>query len=148
MAGTNVAAAKVALLSVLQGAASPTTTVEYAYSGKGDGQARQYVWLGKATVQQDYAALTAGRKPREEVCVIDVHVSAYKPGGTVQDADAAVIALGLVLENAIANDPQLGGTVTGLRYAGIEGGDLEYAIDDEGVASLMTYHVTFKSRLN
>jgi hypothetical protein len=148
VAGTNVIAVKAALLTVLQGAQSSTVSVDYAYSGKTDGTARQYVWLGKATFEQDYAALTSGRKPREEVVVIDVHVTAYKPGGTVQDTDAAVVALALVMENAIANDPQLGGAVTGLRYAGIRGGEMEYAIDDEGVASLITYHVTFKSRLN
>jgi len=47
-----------------------------------------------------------------------------------------------------ASDPQLGGAVAGLRYAGVQGGELDNAEDDEGVASLLTYRVLFKSRLS
>ena len=148
MAGTNAAAAKLALIGLLQASPPANTIVDYAYSGKSDGQSRQYIWGGKCTFQHDYAALTAGRKPREEVLVVELHLSVYKPGGTFQDTDASAVALGLVVENLFANDPQLGGAITGLRYAGIQGGEMDNSMDDEGVETHMTYHVMFKSRLS
>src|SRR5256885_13064282 len=60
-------------------------------------------------------------------------------------SDVCSSDLGAVVEDAIANDPQLGGAITGLRYAGIQGGEIDNSIDDDGVATLLTYRVQFRS---
>lgn len=147
MGNSNAAAAKKALIDFLRAAPLDDVTVDYAYKGRSDGSARSYIWGGKVTFQQNYSALTSGRKPRDEVLTVAVHMSVYQPGGDAQDTDAAVMALGSVLEDLFANDPQLGGAVSGLRYAGVESGELDNGIDDDGVASLLTYQVVFHSRL-
>lgn len=147
MAGTNAAAAKLALINLIKASPPPNTLVDYAYVGKSDSASRQYLWGGKSTFQQDYSALRGGTKPRDEVLTIDLHLSVYQPGGAFEDTDAACVAIGLVVETLIANDVQLGGTIPGLRYAGIEGGELDNSADDDGVESHITYHVIFKSRL-
>jgi hypothetical protein len=147
MAGTNAAAAKLALINLIKASPPANTFIDYAWLGKNDEANRNYLWGGKATFEQDYSALTSSRKPRDEVLTIELHLSVYLPGGTCDVTDAAAVAIGLAVENLIANDPQLGGAVTGLRYAGVQGGEMDNSADDDGVETHMTYRVLFKSRL-
>lgn len=147
MAGTNAVAVKTALINVLKASPPANTVVDYGYTGKSDTGSRQYVWGGKVTFEQGYSALTSGRKPRDELVTVEVHVTVYQPGGTFDVTDQAAVTIGAVVEDAIANDPQLGGAITGLRYAGIQGGEIDNSIDDDGVATLLTYRVQFHSRL-
>jgi hypothetical protein len=147
VSGTNAKKAKKVLIDLLKATPPANTKVDYGYNGQSDTASRQYIWGGKATFQHDYAALTSGRKPREEVLVVELHLSVYLPGGTYEETDDSATALGLVVEDLFATDPQLAGAIPGLRYAGIQGGEMDNSLDDGGVETHMTYQVLFKSRL-
>jgi hypothetical protein len=148
VAGTNAKKAKKVLIDLLKASPPANTAVDYGYDGQNDSANRQYIWGGKATFQHDYAALTAGRKPREEVLVVELHLSVYLPGGTYEETDDTAATIGVSIEDLFANDPQLAGAIPGLRYAGIQGGEMDNSMDDGGVETHMTYQVLFKSRLS
>jgi hypothetical protein len=148
VSGTNAKEAKKVLIDLLKASPPANTKVDYGYLGKSDSSSRSYLWGGKVTFQHDYAALTAGRKPREEVLVVELHLSVYQPGGDFEATDDAATAIGVVIEDLFANDPQLAGAIPGLRYAGIQGGEMDNSADDDGVETHMTYEVLFKSRLS
>lgn len=148
MSGTNAKKAKKVLIDLLKATPPANTKVDYGYLGKSDSASRNYLWGGKVTFQHSYAALTAGRKPREESLVVELHLSVYLPGGDYETTDDTATTIGVVIEDLFANDPQLAGAIPGLRYAGIQGGDMENSADDDGVETHMTYQVLFHSRLS
>jgi hypothetical protein len=120
-------------------------TVDYAWIGSH--LDRRYVYGGRIAVTQNYAAMTSLRKPKDEIATVDIHVLVRVLGGPQEDADDQALALGAVLEDLIASDPQLGGAVPGLRWADVAGFELVPSLDDDSVYAEATYHVACHSRL-
>lgn len=148
MANTNTRA-QLVKKAVFDGlAAAPDlagVNVDYAY--KASNHADQYVYGGKMTSQINYANMTSARKPRDEHLAIDVHITVRKPGGDVVDTDARAVEIGGVVETLLADNVTLAGIVTGLRWGGVTGIDMTYALDDDAVETEAVYHLTFSSRL-
>lgn len=145
MAGTNAYAAKRKLVDFL--AASPSLTIPVLYAYGDQPETEDMVYAGKVTFEQDYAAMTSGRKPRDETVTVDLHVEVRRSPGSFDDTDSIAVQYGTVVEELIADNITFSGQVGGLRWAGITGGEMQNAMDDAGRATLITYHVTFRSRL-
>lgn len=149
MAGVNMVAAKQALVAALK--ASPSLTgvqVEYAWPGRT--LEREVIYCGKTLFQQDLGNFrpTGGRLGRDEHATTAVHVVVRDPAGDPSVSDQRAVALGTVLEELLAGDPQLGGLLN-LLIAIVVGGELaEPSFDDDGVLSALTYEVLFRSYLH
>jgi hypothetical protein len=149
MAGTNAYAAKRKLIDLL--AASPLTDagVSVAYSWPGDDRAgRECVYGGPVTWSTRPLAMRGGgRMPRREDLTVPIHVDVSKPGAEGAEVEARAVEIGTVVEELIAADTTLSG-VPGLQLAGISGGQLAHAFEDELAFAVLTYQVTFLSTLD
>lgn len=144
MAGTNAYAAKRKLIDFLDASPSLTIPVLYAYGDQPETQ--DMVYAGRVAFEQNYAAMTSGRKPRDETVTVDLHIEVRRAPGSFDDTDSLAVQYGTVVEELIADNVTMSGQVDGLRWAGISGGELENAMDDSGRATRLTYHVQFRSR--
>jgi hypothetical protein len=143
----NVGLAKRTLIAAIKAApAFAHITVDYAYSGISAGGTRTYIYGGRTTVEQNYAAMTSGTKPRDRKFTVDLHLLVDIPGGAVTDSDDAALTLLDTIDALLAADVTMGG-MAGLRYAGITGFDMTYALDDDEVETEIVAHVGFSTRL-
>lgn len=153
MAGTNIVAGKVALMTALQALAVPAGSLEgvrvdYSYVGKHDDGTREYVYGGgTADAQVDAAAMKgSGRLKRTEDTDWSLTVKVFKPGEqTAEAAETRAAAIGTVIENYLAANPTL--SVTGLILARIRGWSLTSTGDDDGTYAALTYSIAFESYL-
>lgn len=148
MAGTNSVAAKQAIVAKLQAApALSGVQVEYIFPGKR--LKMECIYGGQIRFDDEYMAFSsqsvgAGRMPRLETATITFTIIVRRPDSDQVKADLRVVALGTVIEEAIAGDPTLSG---GAMCAEIRSGDLEPLIDDNGVAAQMIYTIQVRSEL-
>ena len=152
MAGTNAVSAKQALITWLRGLTDTgegLEGVQVAYSWPGLGRVgRECVHGGRAEWETELNSMRAAglRQSRIETVTLDLHIVVSAVGGTVEDADVRAVAIGTVIEEALAADPLLGGH-PGLQLAMVAGGDIEHEDHDDGAVSVLTYRVLFRSRL-
>lgn len=146
MASTNAPALKAALVTVLQ-AALGTVRVDYTYNGRL--AEREYVYLGAASgPHQPMAFRNGARLVRQEDLTLTLHIEVRIPGGDPATTDARAVAIGQLVEETVANDPSLGGTVTGLLAAFVTHMDLTSGfVDDAVAASVLTYQISAQSKL-
>lgn len=146
MAGTNAVVFKTALLAVLK-AALPTVRVDDAYNGKL--AEREYVYIGHFVgPMQPLTFRNGGRLPRREDLTVQIHVEVINPAGTTFDTDTRATAIGQAIEEAIAADPQFGGTVPGLLAAYVNNVKITpFYTDDESAVTELVYDVTVSSKL-
>lgn len=151
MSGTNIVAAKAAILALLQAApALAGVQVEYTFPGRT--LERETIYGGKITFQQDYSTfasptVTSGRQPRRETAVLSWHIEVRQADLDAPGADLRAVQLGGVLEDIIASDPTLGGQ-SGILALAITSGDLEQVQDDDAVSSVLGYQITVRSDLS
>lgn len=149
MSGTNAHLAGVALVDLLQrtpGLAG--IQVDYAYDGKR--VEREYIYLGPVSGPvQPLAFRNSGQRlPRLEDIVARLHIEVKMPNDTPQNAAARATALGAVVEEAIAQDPRLGGVVPGLLFITVSHVELTPFFLEDGVsAAAMTYQISVQSQL-
>ena len=156
MAGTNIVAARQALIAALRALAVPEgplegVKVDYSYVGKYAGANREYIYGGGSSESQvELAAMrNNGRVKREEDPSWSLTLEVFKAGEETHEAgDVRVVALGAVVEDYVAFTPDLGGGVSGLLKTTVVAHSLESYVDDEGSYSRLTYQLRFHSYLD
>lgn len=86
------------------------------WSMPGERATREHVWFDQTDGTVEISAMRAGRKPRIDEFGIDVVVVANSPGSTAQQAAVRSEELYSLLESVIADDPVIGGGITGLNW--------------------------------
>jgi hypothetical protein len=151
MAGTNVVAAKKALIAkiaALDLGGEQAGGVQVAYSWPGRNAEREVVHGGLSTFDQNPLAFRAGgRCPRQEDVTVEIHVAVTIPGGSEEDVDTRAAEIGTVIEDAIAADPTLADALN-LKIARVDGGELESGFNDDAAAAVLTYRIILKSTLD
>ncbi|MFJ8818207.1 hypothetical protein [Amycolatopsis thermoflava] len=148
MAGSNMVAAKAALIDKLA-AAPELAGVQISYGWPGRTLERECIYGGRIRFTNEYLAFAAagvndGRIPRLETATISLYVVVRAMDSDQHAADTRTVELGAVLENLLAADPRLGGIA---MAAAVESGDLEPLIDDDAVAAQLTYEISVRSEL-
>jgi len=155
MAGTNVVPIKRALLTLLSQSEELTSRPEFeiAYSPRFKAAPREYLYLGAAEFEHEYAGHKGGasRLPRDEVAHVELHIECWSPGPHQDEQDQAATEIGLVVEHLLASNFNLatdGTALSGLKYGGVVSGRLTPVADDMGTGTLLTYRLWVTSRLN
>jgi hypothetical protein len=133
VASTNAVAIKKALVALLAPALADVR-VDYAYDGKRI--EREYVYLGRATGPHAPLVFRAGgRLPRREELTITLHVEVRLPAALPEETDERAVRIGDLIEESIADDPQMGGTVPGLLSIMVSHSELLAGFVEDGVSS-------------
>lgn len=151
MASSAVVSVKRALRDLLQ--ARPNLAgkqIEYGVPDV-DTLERERIFLGRARFPQNPGSMRAGRVHRKETGELDVYCDADVVGGDQEAADEAAIALGLEVEECVADNPGLGndpdngilvGAVTMRR------GELISGVSERGSVSRITYTLQWDAELH
>jgi plasmid stabilization system protein ParE len=127
-----------------------TLGAQCEYGTPPDGIAYGSVWFGDISGETTVADMRAGRKARNDEFSIEVHAFAFVTGDeTGEAADRAVEELAGAVDDVLADDPSLGGTVPGLSWVRLDGpanGPNAFRTD-EGHGSYRTLSVACLSRL-
>ena len=142
---STVPAVKAALVSLLT-TALPSTQVTYGRPADSM-LSRNCVWLGRAAGADRIPVMSAGRKVREQTYSVTVFVWVAKPRGTVEAAEDEAHDLLAEVEDALADDPALGG-VDGLIHATAGTWEAEADLAKEGPFCLVTLDVDCLARLS
>lgn len=142
MPGTNVVAAKKALLAKV-GAIPALAKVQILYTWTADAE-REVVFSSNATFEREVSDM--GNDPAE-TAVVPIHIIVAQPGGTEEDAEARAVEIGGIIEASLTADPRLDDAVPGLLFAGIEGGQVDSAKEDEVAFAELVYRVSVLSHL-
>jgi len=131
-AGQPAKAALVSMLTTAYASAHPEVAVYPGHPGPVD--VADLVAVTSVAAQQEPGPMRVGARTREESLRITAVISCYRGGGVeVQPTvTAAAFTLLGVLEDAIADDPTLAGTVT---WAQVESYDLAEADDPDILAA-------------
>lgn len=149
MAGTNAVLIKKALFDALEDAPA-LQDVQISYGYPGPHVDRKLIHGGKVEGSQRYPVMRAGsgRHPRQESLTFKVHIVVSLPGASAYDVELSCTEIGSTLEEWLAANPNLGGYAPdGVLYGGLSYVDLDSDSDDDGAIGLLTYDVTFESRL-
>lgn len=155
MAGTNVVPIKKALMGFLRASTELTGRPELGieYAPRSRSMPREYLYLGNARFDHSRTGHKGGaaRQPRSEVAVIDLHIEAWMPGADQEEMDEVVTEIGIVVEHLLAENFNLateGTSLPGLQFGGVEGGELTPVEGDTGTGALLSYRLSFTSRLS
>lgn len=140
---SNAYAAKRALVALLQ-SASELTDVQISYALKPRDMQRQRIWGGATRFSRVFEGLGG---PRDETVTVELYIEVDAVGGDVEEADTLTEQLAEVVEAVLDADPRLGGSVPGLIYRAIDGGETEYSLDDDTAYSQMRLDVAFRAHL-
>lgn len=143
-AASTVPAAMDALHAMLQ--AHPLLAdVQILDDEPGDTLENEGIGIGDtAEGQHQYPVLRSGKKPREETYTFPVEVWSLQPGEPAKKAKARVFELLAVLEDVVATDPTLNGTV---RTAGVGSFLLATGVSDGKGAALINVDIQVSARL-
>ncbi|GAA4626616.1 hypothetical protein GCM10023196_035580 [Actinoallomurus vinaceus] len=142
MPGTNVVAAKKALLAIV--ADTPALRgVQALYQWTGEAE-REVIFCGKARFERENADMAADPA---ETLTIDLHVGVAFPGGSAEEAETRAVQIGALIEAALTADPRLGERVPGLLFAEIASGEADVVPYDEEVRAEIVYQVSLLSHL-
>ena len=141
---STVPAVKAALVALLT-SALPSTQVSYGRPADSM-LSRNCVWVGRAAGADRVPVMSAGRKVREQDYSVTVFVWVAKPRGTVEQAEDEAHVLLAEVEDALADDPSLGG-VDGLIHATAGSWEAEADVAQEGPFCLVTLDVDVLARL-
>jgi hypothetical protein len=155
MAGTNVVRIKQALIAFLRASDELTARpeLEIDYSPRTRHLPREYLYLGNSRFDHSRTGHKGGaaRQPRSEVANVDLHIEAWMPGATQEEMDDAATEIGVVVEHLLAENFNLateGTALAGLQFGGVEGGELTPVTGDTGTGALLSYRLSFTSRLS
>jgi hypothetical protein len=155
VAGTNVVAVKANIHNRLLTSADPAMVgvqCEWSNASQRLVQRKRISWASASDkprfTQTRSAASNGGRVPRTEVALyrVLVHVQHQGAGGP-EAADTAAAAIGWVLEEILADAPDLDHEVTALETVRVVGGEIETVQGDESKAySELAYQLEATSR--
>lgn len=134
-------------LKALAVTGQPLDGVLVSYAWKVNAQDRERIFTNRARGETPPAALRSGRNFRAETGRFDLVVRVESVGGSPEDADTRALALGLVVEEYLADRKSNGLGVSGLQTLVVEGWDLLNAMSDNGSLTELTYHVRYTARL-
>ncbi len=144
---TNATAAKRALIDAL--AALPVLAgVQVAYGYPARDVERELIYGGASRFTRTLDGMGGGMGglAYAETVTVDLHIQVRVPGGTVEEAEGRTVELGAAVEEYLATHGRLD-DLPGLLYAAVTGGELGYALDDDGVTSALQLQVEFTSYL-
>lgn len=141
MAGTAAVEVKqafyAALVTLVADEAGPLAGWQVQYVIDDRRLERRAVILGRLTFTDTSRVTTgASRRPRDERITLALSLRIYEPGGDQPAIDTDLVAAGTAIEELLATR----GTPTlpeEIQLAGLNGGELEYWVEDAGVASVM-----------
>ncbi len=107
---------------------------------------REAVFVGDVRGQHRVPTMKSGRKAREETYTLDVVIAVLMPRGTLSEAEARAFVLATEVEDALADDPSLGG-VDGLIHATAGSFRSEPEFANEGPVAVVVLEVDCLSRL-
>lgn len=147
MAGSTMVDFKSTLVTAL--AALPAMSgVKVSFADPGETALKENVWCGRIRDNEHEAvALKSGRRRREENYTVDVFVEVTGTRLTVETAETRALALGLALEEYLADNPKLDGTVSGLLFAVVSGMELSSVESTDGPHTRLTVSIDVKARL-
>lgn len=120
--------------------------VEVSYAWSFGTQSRERIFTGRARATHDPASLKAGRNFRNERMSFDLTVLVEGVGLNPEETDERAIALGLVVEEYVA-DNKGGLGVAGVNWIRVDGMELQNLSNDRGSMSELTYTITYDARL-
>lgn len=140
-----VRAALIAALDARPGLNGVTVT----HFWQGDADTQEAIYLGNTTIINEFAVLRAGRKPREEVYRIQLHVRSLKPTDWGPTAETRVFAMIAEVENLLADDPSAGlsGSLPTLRMLVAEITVDPVTVEPSGLGSEATLIIEAHNRL-
>lgn len=144
--GSSIVAVKDGLLALLV-ADEDMAGVQVSYGDTGDTARRERVWLGDVEEAiHEPAVLKAGRRRREETYQITAHVEVVgKPSPQANEARA--LALAHAIEDTLADDPTVGGTVPVGGWAIVNRLMMETGDTTDGVLTHVEVNILVKGRL-
>jgi hypothetical protein len=154
MAGTRIVAVRSTLLTGLAAMSAYTTldakghkplvSLGYPLGAKD----REKVFTTRARFSQTPASLKSGRTFRNETGNFNVVITVEGVGESQDTTSARAVTLGLALEEYVADNRTLGGTVTGLNWLVVDGdGELAELMNDRGTLAELTYPLKYDARL-
>lgn len=151
MSGTVAAATKAKLVgrsNVLTAVVGSSVKVSYKFVRD---VSRKFVYGGHIGGPVDLSAMKGGgsnRVRRQEELSLQLFVRVYEPGdGTGEDADAEAAAIATLIEEYVAANTTLDGSITGLKGIYESAFDLAPFTEDEGSGSVAVLTFTVKSFL-
>lgn len=146
MAGTNVQAAKAALMARIK-ALPELDGIQVDYSTGQRDPERERIFGGKAHAAHTPSAMRgSGRVKREENASINVHIRVAAVGGDEETAEARAVELGTPIEDSLAGDPSLD-TPAGVLKALVSDVELGSYVDDDGAFAALDYQISVDSYL-
>jgi hypothetical protein len=147
MASTVIVAVRAALVAAIDAlGAFDDVEVMFAYQGT---TSRELAYTRESAFTQKPAGMRGGRVFRNEDGAFNFVIWVEKVGGTPEEASTRVLALGLALEEWVADNKN--GTalsVTGLNWITVEGaGSLREAPGDQSSFAELVYPITYQARL-
>lgn len=116
----------------------------------GDAELTEGIRIGDVHGHHDIAVMNAGRKRRDEQYTVDVFFEAALPGDDGRPAEERAFALLAEAEDEIADDPTLGGALTGQSGAAWAGAwDARTYLDGNvGWACTIRFEINVRARLS
>tara|TARA_R110000803_G_scaffold79437_1_gene145049 strand:+ start:723 stop:1172 length:450 start_codon:yes stop_codon:yes gene_type:complete len=149
MASSTMYAVKTKLLTLLQDDAG-LSAVQVTYGDPGGAMRRESIFMGDINSSDQFPeVLASGRRRRLEEYTLDVHVFVQSKAAGLQEAEQRAVSLASTVENVVADNPQLGGTVSGLMFAecsGMSMSSAEAGADGPVVETIVQFLV--KARLS
>jgi hypothetical protein len=118
--------------------------VQVAYSTPANLE-RESIYFYGVRFRHDLPVMRAGRKPRDEDFVLLAAIAASSPGNSSREAEERAFVLLGELEDILADDPKLDGTVEWSKITESDGGNPEP--DAEGWDGLIRVAIECKARL-
>lgn len=150
MAGSIIVAVRKAVIAdlvTLTGTGGLLAGVDVKYCWKAGDREREQLWTQRGRGDTPAASMRSGRNFRQETGRFEVVIRVESVGGTPEDADTRALALGLVVEERVADRKNNEYGVTGLQWIKADGWELNNASADSGSLSELVYDVTYHARL-
>jgi hypothetical protein len=139
---STITAIKAVLLDSLSDAL-PGTQVTYGFPG--ELVERECVWLGEVRGRNLLVTMGPPRVARDEEFDLHCYFDALLLAGTQAEAETRAFTMFAALEDAVADDPSLGGLVSTGAY--LSEFSASTALADVGATARIEATVTFKTRL-
>ncbi|MEV6798538.1 hypothetical protein AB0M91_09340 [Micromonospora rifamycinica] len=126
-------------LAAQTGPGLPLAGLQVAYAWPGRTAERECVYGGGVRFTRASAGHDGTGELWLETTTVGLYVRVAQPGAQVEETDARTVEIGAVIEGVLSAQPQLAG---GYTYVQMSGGTADYATDDDGPTSVLSYQVT------
>jgi len=122
--------------------------VKVSYADPGERALKENLWFGRIyDNEHEPVALKVGRRRREENFTAEVFVEVMGTRLTPERTEVRAMELGTALEEYLADNPKLDGTIEGLLFAVVSGMELSTTETSEGPQTRLNIEVDVKARL-